>query len=186
MDRRPDVRAAELRLAAATARIGVKISQLFPNLTLTASAGFRSDSLSDIVSDEGLVYSALFRLLQPIFKGGQLRAQVDAARAQAEEASANYAGVVLNALKEVENALVREEMVQRRLSALEVRFREAKAAESLARERYIRGVERVIVVLETERRRRIAQNELINAKSDLWNARLDLFLALGGDWEASS
>jgi multidrug efflux system outer membrane protein len=184
MDRRPDVRAAELRLAAATARVGTSIAELFPNLTLTASAGFRSDSLADIVSSENLVYSALFRLLQPIFKGGQLRARVDAAKAQAEEASAHYAGVVLKALKEVEDALVREEMLRRRLGALETRFQEARAAETLARERYFRGVEKVITVLETERRRRNAQNELIQTKGDLWNARVDLFLALGGDWKA--
>jgi multidrug efflux system outer membrane protein len=184
MDRRPDVRAAELRLAAATARVGTSIAELFPNLSLTASTGFRSDGLSDIVSSDNLVYSALFRLLQPIFKGGQIKARVDAAEARVEEASAYYAGVVLKALKEVEDALVQEEMLRRRLGAIETRFQEAQAAETLARERYFRGVERVITVLETERRRRNAQNELIQTKGDLWNARVDLFLALGGDWKA--
>ncbi len=186
LDRRPDVRAAELTLKASNERIGVSIAQLYPDLTLTGIWGRSADRWRDIWKDETEIYSAVMRILQPIFQGGQLKARVNAAKARYAELAANYAGTVLTALREVEDALVREELLQQRLKALEVRFNEAVAAEKLAGQRYLRGVERLITVLETERRRRIAENELNNVKGELWTGRVDLFLALGGDWTADS
>ena len=186
LDRRPDVRASELALAASNERIGVSIAQLYPDLTLTGTYGRSADTFNDIFTDKTEIYSAVLRLAQPIWKGGQLRARVDAAKARYSELAANYAETVLTALREVEDALVSEQMLQRRLKALQVRLDEAVAAEKLAGQRYIRGVERLITVLETERRRRIAENELNNVKGNLWAGRVDLFLALGGDWVADS
>jgi len=186
LDRRPDVRAAELALEASNERIGVSIAQLYPDLTLTGAYGRSADIFDDLFIDEAEIYSAVFRLTQPIFKGGQLRARVDAAKARYAELASNYAQVVLTSLREVEDALVREELLQRRLKTLQLRFAEAVAAEKLAQERYLRGVEQLITVLEAERRRRIAENELNNIKGELWTGRVDLFLALGGDWLVDS
>ena len=186
LDRRPDVRASELALAASNERIGVSIAQLYPDLTLTGTYGRSADTFNDIFIDETETYSAILRLAQPIWKGGQLRARVDGAKARYSELAANYAETILTALREVEDALVSEQMLQRRLKALQVRLDEAVAAEKLAGQRYIRGVERLITVLETERRRRIAETELNNVKGNLWAGRVDLFLALGGDWVADS
>jgi len=73
-------------------------------------------------------------------------------------------------------------LLQEQMKALEVRFREAQAAEKLAVQRYLQGVDSVILALETERRRRISENELAITKGQIWQARIDLFLALGGDW----
>jgi outer membrane protein TolC len=115
-----------------------------------------------------------------------LRARVDGAKAKYAELAANYAQTVLIALREVEDALAQERLLQLRLNALQLRFTEASAAETLARQRYLRGVERLITVLEAERRRRIAENELNNVKGRLWAGRVDLFLALGGDWITNS
>lgn len=182
LDRRPDVKAAELALEASNEQIGVSIAQLYPDLTLTGTYGRSADRWRDIWIPETEIYSAVIRLAQPIFKGGQLRARVDAAKARYAELASNYAETVLTALQEVEDALVREELLQRRFKALQLRLNEAEAAEKLAKERYIRGVERLITVLETERRRRIAENELNDVKGELWTGRVDLFLALGGDW----
>ncbi len=182
LDRRPDVRAAELALEASNEQIGVSIAQLYPDLTLTGIVGRSADRWHDIWLHETETYSAILRLSQPIFKGGQLRARVDAAKARYAELAANYAETVLTALREVEDALVNEQMLARQLNALRQRLDEAVAAEKLARERYVRGVERLITVLETERRRRIAENELNDVKGQLWAGRVDLFLALGGDW----
>ena len=186
LDRRPDIMVAEMRLMAATERVGVKIAQLYPDLTLTGSAGFRSDSLSEIFSNEGQVYSLLIQIMQPIFRGGQLQSQIDGAKAKVEEETANYAGAILHALREVEEALIQERLLRRQMAALETRLNEARAALDLAQRRYLRGVNSVMVVLETERRKRIAENELAAIKGDIWSARIDLFLALGGDWEAES
>ena len=78
---------------------------------------------------------------------------------------------------------MKQQMLTERIKQLQKRLGEAEQAEKLASDRYFQGVEKVLTVLETERRRRIAENELILAEGDLWNARIDLFLALGGDWK---
>ncbi len=182
LERRPDVRRAEMRLAAASAGIGVAIADLFPRLTLTGSAGNSSDSLGDLLSSDTLVYNAVASLVAPIFDGGRRRAAVRAARAQADAAAADYAGAVLRALREVEDALVRDMSLRRQLDFLEQRVQEARAADLSARQRYQRGVGELLGVLETERRRRLAEEALITARAELWNARIDLHLALGGDW----
>lgn len=182
LDRRPDVKAAELTLRAANERIGVSVAQLFPDLTLTVNYGASADRWRDIWEHFSETYSATFLLAQPIFKGRQLRAQVDAAKARHSELAANYAGTVLTAMQEVEGALVSEQMLQIRLGHAQVRLTEAKAAESLSRQRYQRGVESILSVLESERRGRIAEEELTILKGQIWTTRVNLYLALGGDW----
>jgi multidrug efflux system outer membrane protein len=183
LDRRPDVRAAELRLRAATDRVGVSIAALFPDLTLSGTWGYQANKFSMLTDPQSEVYSAIIGLAAPIFKGGQLKAQVDAAKARATGAAENYAGVVLTALREAEDALVRQQTLKARIGYLQERLKEGLRAESLARQRYLRGVEKILIVLETERRRRIGENELIVATGNLWTARVELFLALGGDWD---
>ena len=182
LDRRPDLRQAELRLAAATYGIGIALADLFPTLSLTATAGVRSDTLSDLANSQAVVYTAVANLVAPLFTGGQRRADVEAARARAEEAAALYAGAVLTALREVEDALVRDASSRERLELTRQRVAQARSADRLARDRYQRGVEELLRVLETERRLRAAEEALITARADVWNARIDLFLALGGDW----
>lgn len=183
LDRRPDVRAAEFSLRAANERIGVSIAQLYPDLTLVGTFGYSADTIEEIFQqDETEMYAVIMGLAQPIFKGGQLRAQIDSAEARYAELAANYAGTVLTAMREVEDALVTEQMLQIQLKHARVRFREASAAESLSRQRYQRGVEKILAVLESERRRRISEEELTVLKGRLWITRVNLFLALGGDW----
>jgi len=182
LDRRPDLIRAEMHLASATARVGMNIAQMFPNLVLSAGYGFRSDEFEDLLKKDFEIYSALIQAVQPIFRGGQLRAQVKASKAQVEQAVAGYAGAVLRALREVEDALISEQIQKQRLQVLQLRLREARAAEELALERYQQGLDRLLTVLETQRRRRLAENDLILNKAELWNNRVNLFLALGGDW----
>ena len=182
LDRRPDVKVAELALRSANERIGVSIAQLYPDLTLTGSYGANADEWRDIWESYSETYGLLMRLAQPIFKGGQIRAQIDAAKARYAELAANYAGTVLVAMREVEDALVSEQMLQKQLQHTEHRFREAKAAEELSRQRYQQGLTGFLVVLETERRRRIAEEQLTILKGRIWTTRVNLYLALGGDW----
>jgi outer membrane protein TolC len=85
-------------------------------------------------------------------------------------------------MREVEDALVSEQMLQDQLQHTEHRFREAKAAEELSRQRYQQGLTGFLVVLETERRRRIAEEQLTILKGQIWTTRVNLYLALGGDW----
>jgi multidrug efflux system outer membrane protein len=184
LDRRPDVVAAELSLESANEQIGVSIAGLYPDLTLTGAVGRSADRWRDIWLHEAETYSAVLALAQPIFKGGQLRARVNAAKGRYEELAADYANVVITAIKEVEDALVSEQLLQVQLEYVQLRFIEASAAENLSRQRYQRGVESILAVLETERRRRIAENELALLKGQIWNQRVNLLLALGGEWAA--
>lgn len=184
LDRRPDIIAAEFSLRAANERIGVSVAQLYPDLTLTGNYGFSADTIEDIFQqDETEMYGAVFRLAQPIFKGKQIRAQIEASEARFAELAANYAEAVLTAMREVEDALVSEQMLQTQLEYARIRLREAQAAESLSRERYQRGVEVILAVLESERRRRVAEEALTILNGQIWTTRVNLFLALGGDWD---
>lgn len=182
LDRRPDLRQAEMQLASATYGVGAAIANLYPDLSLTGSIGASDDSLNDLTLTDGLVYNAVANLVGPIFSGGQRRANVDAAKARAEQATALYAGAVLNALREVEDALVLGDSTRLNREFSEQRVSEARAADRLAKQRYQRGVETLLTVLETERRLRLAEQAIITATAEVWNARIDLFLALGGDW----
>ncbi|OQY08075.1 MAG: hypothetical protein B6I25_00230 [Planctomycetales bacterium 4572_13] len=182
LDRRPDVRSAEMRLAAGTERIGVRIAQMYPDLTLTATGGYASEHFSDLTLSENQVYAAILNAMAPIYKGGRLKAGVKAAEATARQSAAHYAGTVLNAMREVEDALVKQQKLTERITQLTDRFEQAQHAERLAADRYKQGVDKILLVLETERRRRLAENELALSQGDLWKARVELFLAIGGDW----
>ncbi|MHC4759104.1 MAG: hypothetical protein ACYTE8_10645, partial [Planctomycetota bacterium] len=89
-------------------------------------------------------------------------------------------------MKEVEDSLVAEQKLQEQLKEVQFRFEEAKAAEDLSRDRYQQGVSPLLLVLESERRRRIAETELALLKGRLWANRVSLFLALGGDWQTET
>ncbi len=182
LDRRPDVKAAELMVRAANENIGVSIAQLYPDLSLLASYGTTADRWRDIWDRLSETWSAGFGLSQPLFAGGRLRAKVRESEARHAELAANYAGTVLTAMREVEDALVGEQMLQKQLKHTKLRFEQAAAAESLSQERYQRGVDSILTVLETERRRRIAEELLVILKAQIWTTRVNLHLALGGDW----
>ena len=182
LDRRPDVRSAEMRLAAGTERIGVSIAQMYPDLTLTARGGYASEHFRDLTLSENQIYAAILNVMAPVFKGGRLKAGVEAAEASARQSAAQYAGAVLNAMREVEDALVKQQKLSQRITQLSDRFEQAQQAERLAVDRYTQGVDKILLVLETERRRRLAENELALSEGDLWKARVELFLAIGGDW----
>lgn len=182
--RRPDVVAAEMALRSANEQIGVSTAQLYPDLTMTANYGGSADTFRDSFRRETEVYSLVLKLAQPIYKGGQLKAAVKASKAQYKALAAKYAQTVLIAMREVEDELSSEQFQAIQIEYVRVRFKETKAAESLARQRYQRGVETLLFVLEAERRRIAAEEELAILKGRIWTSRVNLFLALGGDWIA--
>jgi multidrug efflux system outer membrane protein len=182
LDRRPDVKAAELALRSANEMVGVSIAQLYPDLTLTGSYGRSADTWEDIWKHSTETYGLITGLTQPIFKGGQIRAQIDAAKARYEELAADYASTVLTAMREVEDALAGEQMLQKQLEHAERRLDEAKAAEELSVQRYQQGVTGILTVLASEQVRRVAEQELTLLKGQIWTTRVNLYLALGGDW----
>jgi outer membrane protein TolC len=162
--------------------VGVSIAQLYPDLTLTGNYGASANRWRDIWEHFSETYSLAMGLAQPIFKGGQIRAQIDAAKARYEELAAIYSGTVLAAMREVEDELAGEQILQTQLKHVQQRLTEAKAAEELSRQRYQQGITGILTVLVSERSRRVAEEQLITLKGQIWTTRVNLYLALGGDW----
>ncbi len=182
LDRRPDVVATELALKAQNQRVGISIAQLYPDFTLTGSYGFRSEQFKDAFNDDFEVYSLVTSLAAPIWQGGQLRANIRGSKARFEELAYDYADTVINALNEVETALITEEKLKEKYEFIKVQVEQAVAAQELSLQRYTQGLENILAYLEAERRSITAQNQLVNVKSRLWTNRVNLFLALGGNW----
>lgn len=184
LDRRPDLRASELRLAAETMGIGVAMADLYPDLTINASTGYEASELNDLIDAQSWVWNLVTEAAVKLFQGGALRANVDAAEFNARAVTAEYQQTVLEAVREVEDALAREREIRQQYNHLRTRVVEARAAEDLAQQRYRTGVESLLSVLEAERRRTEAEFAVLDAEQALWDTRVDLYLALGGDWHA--
>lgn len=183
VSRRPDLIAAERRLAAVDQRVVQARRALYPRLSLTASGGTASDALSDLLDGDFRVWSLLANLTQPLFQGGRLRAGVDRAEAAREEALAGYVGQALRAFAEVESALAAESHLALRERQLAEAAEQLAAARRLAEQRYRWGLSDYIVVLESQTRALTAESSLLEVRRQLLTNRLDLHLALGGGFD---
>jgi NodT family efflux transporter outer membrane factor (OMF) lipoprotein len=183
--RRPDIRQAEANLHAATAEIGVAISNYFPQLTLTAEGGFQAEGLSQLIQTASRFASLGPAIELPIFEGGRLRATVRLQRVKAKEAAVAYAQTVLAALQQVEDALAAYGADQARRTSLETAVTASRSARSLARERYQSGVASFIDVLDAERTEEQNEVSLADAQTAVSADLVQLYRALGGGWESS-
>lgn len=184
LDRRPDVRAAEARLAAATERVGVSMAQLYPDLVVTASGGIVGDQFYEAYDINNRVYALGLNVTGPLFNGGRLRGGVKAAKAAAEQAAQLFAGKILIAMQEVEDALASEYYVRQRITHYEESAQHAQNTQNLANQRYLQGAESILTVLEADRAKRLAEIQLVRSQGQLWLARVQLYLAAGGDWSS--
>jgi NodT family efflux transporter outer membrane factor (OMF) lipoprotein len=182
LDRRPDLQASEFRTIASNERIGVAIANLFPDLVLTGRLSLNEGNLSRLFSLDNLIASVAGELATTLFQGGKLRAEVDAAKARLQAQASQYANTVLQAIREVEDALARNRQLAKRYTQIEQQVTESRIAESLSQQRYGRGIETLITVLEAERRRQEAEDLVLLVKQQRWDAYIDLQLALGGQW----
>jgi NodT family efflux transporter outer membrane factor (OMF) lipoprotein len=179
---RPDLIAAEKRLASSYARVIESKRALYPRLSLTASGGTSTNELKNLLNGDFSVWNLVGNLLQPIFQGGRLRAGVDLAQARELETLALYAQNVLNAYSEVETALEAEGLLAEREKALQTAVDQAMAARNLAQIRYSRGLTDLIEVLESQRQAFLSQSQLLIVRRQRLDNRIDLYLALGGDF----
>jgi NodT family efflux transporter outer membrane factor (OMF) lipoprotein len=183
--RRPDIRQAEARLHAATANIGVATASFYPDISLTGNFGLRAIDASFLTNWASAFYSFGPSISVPIFQGGQLTANLRLARAQTVEAALNYRGTVLNALREVEDALVGYRTDKASRDQLADTVRAAETTLGLARDRYVNGVADFIQVLNAEETLFAARQSLVQADMALSNDVVALYTALGGGWENS-
>lgn len=178
--RRPDIRAVERDLAAATARIGVAKAQLYPALSLSGSVGTSSTSIGGLFDT---ITGGLFgNLAHVLFDGGQRKSAVRSQQAAAEGALAAYRSAILGALEDVENAVVARSSAEKRISALQEQVKAAHNSALFARINYRAGLSDFRTLLESERSLLAANDGLANAKADQLSAIIQLYLALGGGW----
>jgi NodT family efflux transporter outer membrane factor (OMF) lipoprotein len=180
--RRPDVRAAEAQLLAATAQVGLATSNLFPNITLGGSYGTSALTTGDLFKEPTTTWSLGLNLLQPIFHGGSLRAQKRAAEAGLDGASAAYRTSVLNAFREVSDTL---NALQFDADAVQAQSQAEDAASrslDLVKAQYRIGSASYLQLLDATRQWQLARIGFIRVRAARLADTAALYAALGGGW----
>jgi NodT family efflux transporter outer membrane factor (OMF) lipoprotein len=183
LERRPDIVAAERRVAAAFNATAQAQAARLPTVGLTGNLGGASSSLSDLLDPANVAWSAGANLLAPIFDGGRRREAVEIATAEQEQALAAYGQAALNAFSELESNLDQGTVIAQREVDLEVAAREAEKAFRIASLRYEEGEEDLLSVLTIQQRVISAKSALSSVERLLLEQRINLNLALGGNWE---
>ncbi len=182
--RRPDILAAEYRLAAGGARVLASKKAFLPTIRITGSKVSRTEKFEDLLSWESIVSNIAGGVTQPIFEGGRLAAELGISKADREEALHLYAQTALNAFQEVESTLASERYLAERESALNLAAKESIEAEKIALKQYDRGLVDIITVLEAQRRSFDSRSTRIMVSNLRLQNRIDLYLALGGDFDS--
>jgi len=179
---RPDVRASALRMEASRFRVGARKAELLPSISLSGTLGLQS-STADGLFDLSQWFSNLAAgLTAPLFQGGRLRANLDAAEARYAQQVASHGRIVLAAVGEVEAALLRHREELRRYETLTAQLMEAESSVALQAERYQAGVGAYTDYLDALRVQLNTQSTLSASVRDVALARLGLHRALGGSW----
>ncbi|MBA4742339.1 MAG: TolC family protein, partial [Azoarcus sp.] len=182
LTRRPDIAAAEARLAAADADVAAARAALLPSVQLTGSGGLASAALLSL-ADPTRSVSLAAGLAQTLFDGGRLRAQVGLARSRQRELVETYRQAVLTSLKEVEDALGNAERA-REQEAVQREIRdEAERTLRLSELRYREGADELTTVLDAQRTLFQAEDQLAQQRLARLGAAVDLYKALGGGWQ---
>ena len=181
---RPDVRAAERALAAATARIGVAEAQLLPDLRLSGNIGTSAFSLGGLLDAiTGGIFSSLS---QTLFDGGRLRSQLRSQQAATEAALATYHQSVLTSLEDVENALLALRASRERQVQFAIALEAASNSALLARTQYRSGLTDFQQLLDVERSLLSARDGVASSRGDEARALVQLYRALGGGWDSTA
>jgi NodT family efflux transporter outer membrane factor (OMF) lipoprotein len=182
LQRRPDIRAAERKLAAATADIGVATADLYPKLSLTGALQLASRSLATLIEADSIFANGTGRLSLPLMGGGK-RETVAVRRAQADEALLAYQAAVLGALRDVEDALTRLDADRRKGEALRASVAAAQDAVDTARVRQRNGLVPMADVLQARQAWLADRDALAQAEAAAAQDEVALYKALGGGWD---
>lgn len=186
LQRRPDIVAAEHRLEAANARIGVAKAAFFPTIKLTGAAGFGSADLASLVDWPSRFASFGPSITVPIFQGGRNQAELKAAEARYEQNVAAYRASVLTAFREVEDSLSELGGLARQTEAVDRALASARDTARLAEERYQRGLSSYLEVVDAQRAALQAERESTQLRGQRAISTILLAKALGGGWQSGS
>ena len=181
-ERRPDIRRSEAQLAAATARIGEAKADLFPRFVLTGAAGRQASQLHDITLGAGNFFSVGPGISLPLFTGGRIRSNIAVQNAREREALVSYQSSVLNALEEVQNALVNYAQEQERRDRLNEAAQQSQLAVDLATEQYKAGLTDFLSVLDAQRELYADEDQAVQSQTSVTTDVIALYRALGGGW----
>ena len=181
--RRPDIRAAERQLAAATANVGVATADLFPRVSLSGFLGFIAGRGSQIGSSAAQAWGVAPSISWAAFDLGSVRARLRGAEADADAALAGYEQQVLLALEESENAFSDYANAQQRMLSLIRQSTASRAAAQQAEIRYREGTADFLVLLDAERERLQAEDAQAQAEVEVYRSVVSLYKALGGGWD---
>ncbi|MEO0446144.1 MAG: TolC family protein, partial [Verrucomicrobiota bacterium] len=184
LERRPDLLAAERRLAAADKRVIEAKRSLLPAISITGSYGTSTPDLSEILNSDFNVWNIANGIAQPILDGQRLRQTVKVREADQEQALANYQQTALTAFQEVETALASEKYLRGQEEALTNAVSLLRGALSRARNNYAEGTGDVLTILRAQQQFIQSETNLINVRRARLDNRVDLHLALGGSFQS--
>jgi multidrug efflux system outer membrane protein len=186
LQRRPDLAQSLALLHAATAQVGIAEAAFYPSIKLTGSFGYSSEDLGSLLSAPARLYNFGPSISLPLFEGGRNRANLASAKASVDESLAAFRGRMLQALREVDDALAE---LQGRAAVVDAQHRtlaSSNQALSVARSRYDQGAVSYLDVTEAERTPLATQRALAQLRGAQWAATAQLVKALGGGWNAGS
>ena len=181
LTRRPDIAAAEARLAAASANVQVARAAMLPKLTLGANLGAGANTFAHLFDSS--YYTLTSGLVAPIFNNGRLRAGRELAEAEQEELLEAYRSSILAGFADVEKALNAIHGVDQQRQWQDEEVQQARLAFDLAQQRYGAGAETLLSVLETQRTLYVAQDQQAQLRLARLQASVALYKALGGGWQ---
>ena len=184
--RRPDIRAAERSVQAASASIGVAVADLYPKFSLTGDAGLAASDFADLFSGNSVTWSIGPSIRWPIFQGGRIRANIDVSEARHERALLRYRRIVRSAIADVESSLTRYAQARLTLDHLVGTVAAQAESVSLARRAYEDGLSDIGPLLDAQRRLASLEAELAESRASVLIALASLHKALGGGWPLRS
>jgi len=185
LERRPDVAAAERRMASANAQVGVARSAFYPRVFLTGAAGFQSISADSLFDWPSRVWSLGPSVSLPLFTGGRNRSELIRAHAVYDETVANYRQTVLSAFQEVEDQLAAQKLLASQIAAQQAALAAARHTLDIANNRYKAGVVTYLEVATAQSAALTNERSYIDLEGQRLSAEVSLIKALGGDWQGN-
>jgi NodT family efflux transporter outer membrane factor (OMF) lipoprotein len=182
IEQRPDVRASEEQLHAASAQIGVAIANMLPNFTISANGGYTNTALAGLLAPENLFWTIAGNATQPLFDGGILVHQMQASKDTYNAAAWSYRGTVIGAVQNVADALRAVQNDAEALRAARDFERAAKISLDLAQQQLKAGNANILILLTAQQTYFQAVNQVVQARAARLNDTAALFAALGGGW----
>jgi NodT family efflux transporter outer membrane factor (OMF) lipoprotein len=182
LSRRPDVRAALKHVQASDERVAEAVADRFPSFNLVGSYGGSSDKLSDVLESPNIFWNLLLEISMPIIDGGKRRAEVLRTKAALRESLALYHKTVLNTLRDINSALIKNKTTTENIQLLENVVSAGENTLRVAMLNYMQGIGDYLSVLNAQQRFYDAKQSLLSSRRQLISDRIQLARALGGTW----